>query len=599
MRLGYGLTARLMLVNGGLVVGTALVLSALSLYFLNSQLSSNVQVRLEATRAMAATILELRIDNLATVAAQMSGDGLAVRAIETRDAGLAQSLAGRTGGSTPAVWLLLATPTGTQIASNSGLTLEAADVNTLLQEAFQGRSSRGLARAVDCRIISIAAAPVRANDSIVGALLLASPLGTEFLDEVQVRAHANAWLLCGSQVFTAVSHAARLEVDASLLDAALQRRQVSLGTSRLDGVDGTGYYVPMVDFQDRVAGMYGLSQPIQDIFDTRDNSSRLYLLLVLAIAGIVLLEANLLARRITRPLIRLTQATQAIAAGDLNTPVSEKGRDEIGRLALSFDTMRVRLAATYADLARERNRYRDFLGLMPHEFRTPLAALAASLELLETDAEDLSGDQRQLVGSIHRSVIRLHSLVDNLLDTASIQAGQFQVHAEPTMLGPIIDEARLYIQPLLDQKQQGLCVQVQAPLPEVMADSRRVTQVLINLLSNAHKYGPVGEPLTLAAARADRVVRVSVADLGPGISPDDQSGLFQRFIRSGSKGTTSVAGIGFGLAITREIIEMHHGQVGIDSSLGKGTTVWFSLPLAATAEEPRPDLGDERESSDR
>jgi signal transduction histidine kinase len=498
------------------------------------------------------------------------------------------------------LWLLLAGSTGTPVTSDNRLTLKDADENALLQEAFQGRSSRGLARAVGCRLLSIAATPVRADGAIVGALILATPLGTEFLDEVQARTHARAWLLCDPQAGTAVAHAAKLEVDSSLTEAALQRRQVSWGTSRLDGVEGTGYYVPLVDFQDRVAGIYGLSQPVQDIIDARDSISRIYLTLVLLIGAIVLLEAYLLARRITRPLIRLTQATQAIAAGDLNTPVGDKGQDEIGTLALSFDTMRVRLAGTYADLARERNRYRDFLALMPHEFRTPLAALAASLELLETEEEDLSTDQRQLVSSIHRSVIRLQSLVNNLLDTASIQAGHFQVHAEPTVLGPIIDEARLYIQPLLDQKQQGLRVHLGEPMPEVMADSRRVTQVLINLLSNAHKYGPMGKPLTLEAALAnDGDVRVSVADLGPGISPDNQGGLFQRFMRSGSKGTTAVAGIGFGLAITREIVEMHHGQVGIDSRPGEGTTVWFTLPVAASAEEPRPDLEDAHEDSDR
>jgi signal transduction histidine kinase len=598
-RFSYGLTARLMLVNGGLVVGTALVLSALSLYLLSSQLTSSVQARLDAAREMARVILELRIDDLANVAAQMSGDALAVRAIETGDAGLTQSLVRRNAGAAPALWLLLATTTGAPLTSDSSFILDAADENALVHETLRGRSVRGLARSGDCRIMAIAAAPVRADGSIVGALILASPLGTEFLDEVQVRAHASAWLLCGSQVVTALAHAAKLDVDSSLTAAALQRRQVSSGSSRLDGVEGVGYYIPLVDFQDRVAGMYGLSQPVQEMIDARDNITRLFLLLTLVIAALVLIEAYLLARRITRPLIRLALATQAIAAGDLNTPVSENGRDEIGQLALSFDTMRIRLAATYADLARERNRYRDFLTMMPHEFRTPLAALAASLELLETDEEDLSADQRQLVSSIHRSVIRLQSLVNNLLDTASIQAGYFQVHAEPALLGPIIEEARLYIEPLLDQKHQALRIQLTEPLPEVLADSRRVTQVLINLISNAHKYGPAGEPLTLAATLAGGDVRVSVADLGPGISPDDQSGLFQRFMRSGSKGTASIAGIGFGLAIVREIIEMHHGRVGLDSQPGEGTTVWFTLSLAAPTGEPRLDFGDDDENSDR
>lgn len=593
-RRGQSLTARLILINGGLVVGTALVLSALSLYLLSYQISGSMQGRLDATRELAATLLDLRVDDLANVAAQMSGDALTLRAIQTRDPALAQSLVQRTAGTGPALWLLLAASNGTTVSSDSAFALEPADQQVLVREAFHGHSVRGLGRSVDCRIMTMATVPVRVDGSVVGALVLASPLGTEFLDQIQGRTHANAWLLCGAQTLTAVVHAAKLELDSSLTEAALQRRQVQSGSSRLDGVEGVGYYVPVVDFQDRVAGIYGLSQSVQDLTDARDNTSRLFLLLVTAIASVVLGEAFLLARRITQPLLRLTRATQAIAAGDLSTPVSEKGQDEIGRLALSFETMRVRLATTYADLARERNRYRDFLAMMPHEFRTPLAALAASLELLETDEEDLSGDQRKLVSSIHRSVIRLQSLVDNLLDTASIQAGHFQVHAQPSALEPIIEEARLYIQPLLDQKQQQLRCEVDQALPQVEADARRVTQVLINLLSNAHKYGPACEPLTLAAARAGKSVRVSVTDRGAGISPDDQSGLFQRFIRAGSKGTTTMPGIGFGLAITREIIAMHGGQVGIESRSGEGTTVWFTLPVAAERVS-----GDGHEDTDR
>ena len=588
------LTARLIIINGGLVIGTALVLSALSLFLLSFQISATIQGRLNATRALAATIVDLRIEQSSAIAAQMSGDAQAVRAIQTEDPALVRSLLRSADAAAPFTWLLVVAPNGSAVSSDNSFALDASDQQALVADVLRGQSVRGLVRSADCRLMTLAAVPVRADGSVAGVLISASLLGTEFLDQVRTHTGASAWLLCGPQNLTAVAHGARLEVDAALTAAALQRREVLSGASRLDGVEGVGYYVPLVDFQDRVIGLYGLSQSVQDLTDTRDNTSRVFLLLVSVIALVVLAEAFLLARRITQPLIRLTEATQAIAGGDLETPVSEQGRDEIGGLALSFETMRVRLATTYADLARERNRYRDFLAMMPHEFRTPLAALAASLELLETGEDDLSGDQRQLVGSIHRSVIRLQSLVNNLLDTASIQAGHFQVHAQPSPLEPIIEEARLYIQPLLDQKQQVLRCELEPGLPMVEADARRITQVLINLVSNAQKYGPVGAPLTLTAARQDGMVRVAVADRGPGISSSDQSGLFQRFIRSSSKGTTTMPGIGFGLAITREIIEMHGGQVGIVSGIGAGTTVWFTLPVAVER-----DLGDEHEDIDR
>src|SRR5207249_4354733 len=200
---------------------------------------------------------------------------------------------------------------------------------------------------------------------------------------------------------------------------------------------------------------------------------------------------------------RLTDATRALGEGDLQTALAVTGHDEIGVLSSSFETMRVRLATTVAELERERNRYREFLALMPHEFKTPLAALSASLELLQSDDEGLSSEQRALMTSLRRSLIRLTSLVDNLLDTASIQAGKFHVDAAPNQLGPMIEEAWLTTKPLLDQKDQTLEVNIAPQLPKVMADSRRITQVLINLISNAHKYGPAGKSVRLSASLKD------------------------------------------------------------------------------------------------
>jgi signal transduction histidine kinase len=243
--------------------------------------------------------------------------------------------------------------------------------------------------------------------------------------------------------------------------------------------------------------------------------------------------------------------------------------------------MRARLTASYAELSRERDRYRDLLAIVPHEFKTPLAALTASLELLQSDYADLTSDQaRSLLQSIHRSTIRLHSLVDNLLDTASIQAGQFQVKPEPSDLADIVHEAWLFVQPLLEQKGQELQVGIPENLPPVMADGPRVTQVLINLLANAVKYGPPGMPLSLEARVDGDSLRIAVTDRGPGIPVGDQSQLFQRFARAASGGAATPPGLGLGLAIVKEIVDMHQGTIGLDSRLGQGTTVWFTLPLA-------------------
>jgi signal transduction histidine kinase len=118
-----------------------------------------------------------------------------------------------------------------------------------------------------------------------------------------------------------------------------------------------------------------------------------------------------------------------------------------------------------------------------------------------------------------------------------------------------------------------------------MADPRRITQVLINLITNAHKYGPPEGTIRVAVTRRDASVYIAVSDSGPGISASDQRGLFQRFIRASSSSDANerggVSGVGVGLAIVREIVTLHHGQVGLESEPERGTTVWFTLPLAS------------------
>ncbi|MBI4790626.1 MAG: HAMP domain-containing protein, partial [Chloroflexi bacterium] len=369
--------------------------------------------------------------------------------------------------------------------------------------------------------------------------------------------------------------AATLELDATVADTVLNHASFAAGSSRVDGVSGYGVYAPLVDVSGRVIGMYGIAQPVQDVIAARDSALRLFAGVALVFVLAVLLEAYLLARRITTPLAALTQATRALSDGAPSAPLEISGDDEIAILARSFSAMRLRLAEARDALVREKDRYRDFLAILPHEFKTPLSAAVASLELLETDPDQVSPEQAVLLSSIRRSVVRLQSLVNNLLDGASLQSGQFQVHAEPHDLASIAEQARTFLQPLLDQKHQAVHFSTPETLPRVLADPRRIEQVVINLLSNANKHGPPGEPICIEMAARDGFVRVAVADRGAGISAQDQARLFERFARTGREG------VGLGLAIVKDIVELHRGQVGIESAPGQGTTVWFTLPIAS------------------
>ncbi len=577
------LTTRLVLVMAGLVIGTALVLSALALYLLQDQLNHSAQLALDDARQSASAILQERLDETAILASFASTDPIIVEALRKQNKTELDAVAARLSLALPTAVLVIADSSGRWQTGVNSFEFDEAEV--WVADAVQGQTRTGWSKTAECRFVAVTSVPIRAEGTILGAVFLAWPLDEPFIDKIKAQTQTEAWFLCGSIASPVVWGAKSLDLDSTISEYVLAQGKPSVGNSRVDGVGGYGSYTPILDISGHVIGMYGVTQRTPETVAVRDNAIRLFAGVALVLVLAVLVESLLLAHRITTPLEILTRAAHAFRKGAHPVPLPVNGNDEIAVLARSFEQMRSQLSAMYEDLAREKNRYRDFLAIMPHEFKTPLSAVVASLELLETGDAQLSPDQITLLNSIRRATIRLQGLVNNLLDTASLQAGHFQVFAEPHDLASIVEEARAFIQPVLDQRKQSLLVQSNASVPKVMADRIRITQVLINLISNASKYGPAEEPICVEIAPDGEFVRTGISDRGAGIPPEEQSLLFQRFMRVGKRNGRSVEGIGFGLAIVKGIIELHHGQVGITSAPGKGTTVWFTLPAARLSSE--------------
>jgi len=219
-----------------------------------------------------------------------------------------------------------------------------------------------------------------------------------------------------------------------------------------------------------------------------------------------------------------------------------------------------------------------------HEFRTPLSALAASVELLLDQAPDLSRvELEELLTSLHLGILSLQTLVDNLLESASIEAGRFRVSPRPTNLGQIVAESIRTMQPLLDKHGQRLVVELPVAMPVVRADPRRILQVLVNLLSNASKYGPDDAEITIGATLRDDWLRVIVSDRGPGVPPEYRNDVFRRFVYPDTGGDKSQYGVGLGLSVVRAVIQAHGGQVGVEDRPGGGAIFWFTLPVEGEA----------------
>src|SRR3984893_10067479 len=222
------------------------------------------------------------------------------------------------------------------------------------------------------------------------------------------------------------------------------------------------------------------------------------------------------------------------------------------------------------------------LATVAHELRGPLTALAQSSELLAEDFLHLDPEQiKSMLGAMHRRPPWLQGLVENLLCAATIREGRLQLYRQSLSLSDLLADVDAVVGPLLSQRGQRLRVRMSQRLPEVLADSRRLGQVLINLILNASKFGIANSAIDVTISARNGVVRVSVADRGPGVSIDQVDRLFEPYYRSPDTARSGKDGVGLGLSIVKSIVEAHGGNVGIESRPGGGARFWCSLPTVA------------------
>jgi signal transduction histidine kinase len=171
-------------------------------------------------------------------------------------------------------------------------------------------------------------------------------------------------------------------------------------------------------------------------------------------------------------------------------------------------------------------------------------------------------------------------LIDDLLDLSRIESGKIALNLTVVDVLALIAEVMSLLQPQIEAKGQQLSFDRPQTLPTVAGDAERIRQILINLLSNAHKYTPQGGQIWLTARAEEGWVRIDVRDNGIGLSPDEQAHLFDRFFRARQPTTQNVEGTGLGLPITRLLVEMHGGRITVSSAPGEGSTFSFTLPVA-------------------
>jgi signal transduction histidine kinase len=234
------------------------------------------------------------------------------------------------------------------------------------------------------------------------------------------------------------------------------------------------------------------------------------------------------------------------------------------------------------ELKQQNDQMTEFLHAITHELRTPLTAITASAELLISDDTDtISPEQKQhLLSNINQSAWMMDSTVEELLDLAKIQIGRVELRLEPIVMREIIDSLASQLSPLFENKQQSVEIRIPKKLPEVKGDQKRVTQVILNILSNANKYSINGGHIGIFAREQNNMVQIEVKDTAPLINETERAKLFMPYFRGGStEDQKRLPGLGLGLAISKSLVTLMGGEIGVTSEEGRGNTFYFTLPI--------------------
>jgi len=324
------------------------------------------------------------------------------------------------------------------------------------------------------------------------------------------------------------------------------------------------------------------------------------LILVFFFLGLYLAE-----RRVASPLSLLTRTVKRVADGDLTQNVQINSKDEIGELASSFNQMVSNLEKRSSEISeltlnlekkieertqelelanaklRKADRLKsEFLANMSHELRTPLNAIIGFAELMRDGiCGELNENQMASVIDIHESGKHLLRMINDILDLSKVEAGKMELQPEEFSVAQAFDDIQSIVRDMANKKKLSLQTIVPEDLPDIYADQVKFKQIMYNLLSNAVKFTLEGGDITVEASFNDDKFLISVADTGIGVRPEDHETIFDEFKQLDSSRSRQYEGTGLGLALTKRLVELHGGEIWVESEgLGMGSKFSFTLP---------------------
>lgn len=336
--------------------------------------------------------------------------------------------------------------------------------------------------------------------------------------------------------------------------------------------------------------------------------NRIFLLTAGLLAGTlaILVFFLITTKLILQPVRVLRETAEKVSRGDLNVRSHIFTGDEFQHLSETFNIMLANLKESEDQLRAinksldlklgqlaesnvalyESNRLKsEFLANVSHELRTPLNSILGFAELLrESNGEKVDSRSARYLQNILSSGRNLLELINDLLDLAKIEAGRMEVRSAPLPLNDLFEGLTGILKPLTEKKNLVIVTGMTSDVPILQTDAAKLQQVLYNFLSNAIKFSPNGAQIHLTAEREDENrVRIAVIDKGPGIEPEKQQMIFEKFRQIDGSVTREHGGTGLGLAISKELMGLLGGTIGVRSTLGLGATFWIVLPIRIEA----------------
>ncbi|WP_170007210.1 sensor histidine kinase [Bacillus fonticola] len=318
-------------------------------------------------------------------------------------------------------------------------------------------------------------------------------------------------------------------------------------------------------------GLFVLSS-IEDVRQSLQTVRGLFMLSGIGGFFLALAFTVVASRKLSAPLVEMERATRSIAKGNLETQVVVRSQDEAGSLGNAIN-----------DLSGELKRYRDsrseFFASISHELKTPVSYLKGYAEVLKEKLYQTEEEKEQYLSIIEHEATRLSHLISDLFDLSKMEEGKFDLHKEWVNLSEMLERLNLKYSMIANKKGLGFKIKSDDPIPLLFADQKRLEEIFTNLLDNAIRHTDVGDVTLLVTKTHESTIRMTIKDTGHGIPEKELPFIFERFYRVEKSRSRQFGGTGLGLAIVSKLVELHNGQIEVESKEGKGTQFKLTFPI--------------------